>query len=596
MASRAFVLAAVLVVSAAAIPAVLAGSGATYEGWSHQLHDCQDDWGSDSSGTPEASGHDLVALDLREGIIPGTNGTGFGIRVTMEGGYEDEPGDRETLADVVNLTLEDADGGEGEDVDVVLGTRDNHGFVARSHTYPDHVTDRTNVTEDRFHVTAWYNHHRFGVDDGDSVLVDAVVGYHIDGDRDVHERDIMPGGYRDPETGERVEDCPTPADTQRYRNGDGYEVRQTPGPPPVANFTVETEDPEAGDEIRFADRSTDPNDTVEAREWRFGDGANATGPNPTHTYDEAGEYDVSLVVTDAEGNRNVTHRTLEVEPAGPVASAEVEPLHPHAGETVYLNATSGDSDENLTFDWRLGDGTTASGRNVTHVYAEEGTYEVTLNVTDAQGRSDEATGNLTVGPRQDATGDGDEDGAATGDDGGNATDGPDEEGDGTDGTWHQDDGSDEDEDGENRIPVARIDAPDRVPVGEPVTVDSRSHDPDGAVVAQEWDFGDGATHGNATANHTYEEAGVYTVTLTVVDDDGDRDQAVHRVTVGSPSDEGNRTDQEPATNETGPAEPTSPADRSAGTEDVSGVDEVPGAAVVGVVVALGVGARLPRRG
>ncbi|PSG96978.1 peptidase S8/S53 subtilisin kexin sedolisin [Thermoplasmatales archaeon SW_10_69_26] len=59
------------------------------------------------------------------------------------------------------------------------------------------------------------------------------------------------------------------------------------------------------------------------------------------------------------------------------------------------NAT--DADGNLTsYDWDLGDGTTATGEVVDHSYEAEGTYTVTLTVTDDEGTQDDATTDVTV--------------------------------------------------------------------------------------------------------------------------------------------------------------------------------------------------------
>jgi uncharacterized membrane protein len=60
-------------------------------------------------------------------------------------------------------------------------------------------------------------------------------------------------------------------------------------------------------------------------------------------------------------------------------------------------------------------------------------------------------------------------------------------------------------------------------VGEPILFDGRgSRDPGVAdTLVFEWDFGDGTpvVNGDQTT-HSYNTAGVYTVTLTVMDDDG----------------------------------------------------------------------------
>ena len=55
----------------------------------------------------------------------------------------------------------------------------------------------------------------------------------------------------------------------------------------------------------------------------------------------------------------------------------------------------------------------------------------------------------------------------------------------------------------------------------PVNFDGTgSSDPDGTIVAYDWDFGDGGTGTGVTPTHTYAAAGIYTVTLTVTDDGG----------------------------------------------------------------------------
>lgn len=49
---------------------------------------------------------------------------------------------------------------------------------------------------------------------------------------------------------------------------------------------------------------------------------------------------------------------------------------------------------------------------------------------------------------------------------------------------------------------------------------SGSSDPDGGIIAYDWDFGDGAVAGGMTASHTFATVGTYAVTLTVTDDAG----------------------------------------------------------------------------
>ena len=88
------------------------------------------------------------------------------------------------------------------------------------------------------------------------------------------------------------------------------------------------------------------------------------------------------------------------------------------------------------------------------------------------------------------------------------------------------------------IPPPVADAgPDKTAiVGEIITFDgSSSFDPDGAIVSFEWEFGDGATGSGETPTHVYSLAGMYTVTLTVTDNDGAIDTDSATVTVKTPS-------------------------------------------------------------
>jgi PKD repeat protein len=59
-----------------------------------------------------------------------------------------------------------------------------------------------------------------------------------------------------------------------------------------------------------------------------------------------------------------------------------------------------------------------------------------------------------------------------------------------------------------------------------------SHDPDGSITSYAWDFGDGNTATGAGVGHTYAVEGIYTVLLTVTDNDGATDTESQNVPVG----------------------------------------------------------------
>src|SRR5690606_18159292 len=101
---------------------------------------------------------------------------------------------------------------------------------------------------------------------------------------------------------------------------------EPPNAAPVAAFELET------DELAVSvdgSGSSDPDGQVTSYVWDFGDGGSATGVTASHTYAEAGTYEVTLTVTDdagatAEVTREVTVAGAEPPNAAPVAAFELE--------------------------------------------------------------------------------------------------------------------------------------------------------------------------------------------------------------------------------------------------------------------------------
>ncbi len=76
----------------------------------------------------------------------------------------------------------------------------------------------------------------------------------------------------------------------------------------------------------------------------------------------------------------------------------------------------------------------------------------------------------------------------------------------------------------NQPPVCDFDAQPPQYIGPPpasITFDAvGSYDPDGEIIDYHWDFGDETTGSGQSVVHEYNETGLYTVTLTVTDNEG----------------------------------------------------------------------------
>lgn len=85
----------------------------------------------------------------------------------------------------------------------------------------------------------------------------------------------------------------------------------------------------------------------------------------------------------------------------------------------------------------------------------------------------------------------------------------------------------------NQAPEPLFDFEPATPrAGETVALDaSRSTDPDGTIAEYRWDFGDGGSGITARTSHTFQLAGSYPVTLTVIDNEGRQTTLTKTVTV-----------------------------------------------------------------
>jgi poly(beta-D-mannuronate) lyase len=170
-------------------------------------------------------------------------------------------------------------------------------------------------------------------------------------------------------------------------------ITVTTSPAPVADFTGSPTSGVAPLTVNFTDGSTG---TITAWSWTFGDGGTSTARNPSHIYQNAGTYDVSLTATGPSGTDIETktgYITVSLNP--PTAAFSGTPLTGNAPLTV--NFTDSSTGGVTAWSWAFGDSGTSTAQNPSHQYTPAGTYTVSLTVTSPGGSDIETKTNyITV--------------------------------------------------------------------------------------------------------------------------------------------------------------------------------------------------------
>ena len=212
-------------------------------------------------------------------------------------------------------------------------------------------------------------------------------------------------------------------------------------------------------------------------EWDFGDGATSTEQTPEHTYNDFGSYEVSLTITSAAGCQSTW--TQDVTLGQQVQDCETwfyyvesdvaTPGYTYNFEGYYWGPYT---TEALSYQWDFGDGSAGTGQVTEHTYMEAGEYQVTLVTVGADSCVASWTEHIYVGggigPSCQAFY-----------------------------TWER----------------AIVDTPG-------FTYQFTDYSTlFGDVNTWNWDFGDGNTSTEQSPMHTYQEPGVYTVTLSITGPD-----------------------------------------------------------------------------
>ncbi len=229
---------------------------------------------------------------------------------------------------------------------------------------------------------------------------------------------------------------------------------------PAANFSSNSTSGYAPLPVQFTDFSKN----VDGWNWDFGDGASSPEQNPTHTYSREGNYNVTLTVNNPNGTDS-KFTTVTVLPQ-PVFSAS-----PTSGKTpLSVSFTDESTGSPASWNWTFGDGTYSTEKNPVHIYKKSGKYSVTLTLNETGNRAAVTKHSyITVSNGFEA-------------------------------------------------PVAAFSVA-QTSGKAPLTV-SFTDESTGSPTSRKWTFGDGTHSTGENPVHTYNKAGLYSVTLTVSNADG----------------------------------------------------------------------------
>ncbi|NQT26978.1 PKD domain-containing protein [candidate division KSB1 bacterium] len=151
--------------------------------------------------------------------------------------------------------------------------------------------------------------------------------------------------------------------------------------PPEADFTANITEGVHPLDVQFADQSTG---TITSWAWDFGDGETSVDQHPSHVYEIADTFSVSLTVTGPEGSDSLIREDyIKVLEPPPVADFSADTTAGHWPFAVQFSDLSTGSVNSWA--WNFGDSTTSMEQHPLYIYQVDDTFDVTLIATGPGG-------------------------------------------------------------------------------------------------------------------------------------------------------------------------------------------------------------------
>jgi gliding motility-associated-like protein len=160
-----------------------------------------------------------------------------------------------------------------------------------------------------------------------------------------------------------------------------------------------TGDPDAcaGEMVSFGSTVSLNNGTISSYSWNFGDGTTSTNPNPSKTYNTAGNYNAVLTVTSSNGCTGTSTGSAITIFAKPIASFSSEYLLSRGMETDWKFLFTGSN--SVSWNWLFEDGQTDNGAGpIFKTFNDTGNFKVKLIAVSPDFCVDSVTRNIFLKP------------------------------------------------------------------------------------------------------------------------------------------------------------------------------------------------------
>lgn len=167
-------------------------------------------------------------------------------------------------------------------------------------------------------------------------------------------------------------------------------------PKPVAGFSVNRSSQCLNANAFLFTNSSTINVGMLYSNWNFGDGNSSSLSSPTHSYVNAGNYNVKLIVTSTNGCRDSIIMLITVYPT-PNINFSINSNNQciNTNNFTFTNSST-IPNGTLSYTWGFGDGSSSLLPTVSHNYLAPGNYIVKLTSISSSGCKDSLSQNITV--------------------------------------------------------------------------------------------------------------------------------------------------------------------------------------------------------